>query len=222
MQAPDQLTAQSWSCLQGPTHSAHSSRTQQELFPMPSPAQTVSEPPLWSPQAQHDATGRWLQPREVRRLQMGSTRSHQRCRRPTTAPLPAAISPAGTKPSKGPRAGPSRCCLYCWHHHQAPDSADLQHTCHQEGEPQPPSTRLPESFCTQIKARLLTRVPPLPFFFFHVVVVVLPPPSSFQQVPGSQLLLLALLQGWGWGRAVLLAPCHCSQRGPEQPRGSCS
>lgn len=57
---------------------------------------------------------------------------------------------------------------------------------------------------------------PLPFF---CVVVVLPPPSTFQQVPGSQLLL-ALLQGWGWDREVLLAPCHRSEQGPEQPRGS--
>jgi len=30
-------------------------------------------------------------------------------------------------------------------------------------------------------------------------------------VPGSQLLLLALLQGWGWDREVLLAPCHCGE-----------
>lgn len=77
VQAPDQLTAQSWNCLEGPMHSAHSSRTQQEPLPVLPPAQTVSEPPLWSPQAQHEGTRCWLQPRKVRRLQMGSTRLHQ-------------------------------------------------------------------------------------------------------------------------------------------------
>lgn len=182
-------------------------------LPVPPPAQTVSEPPLWSPQAQHEGTGCWLQPREVRRLQMGSTRSHQRCRRPTTAPLPAAISPAGTKPSKGPRAGPSRCCLYCWHHHQAPDSADLQHTCHQEGEPQPPSTRLPESFCTQIKARLLTRVPPLPFFFFSCCCCCF--------APTEQLSTSARLPAAAAGPAPRLGLGQGSAAGslPPQPAG---
>lgn len=60
-----------------------------------------------------------------------------------------------------------------------------------------------------------------PFFIIYFIVV-LPLLSTFQQVPGSQLLLLALLQGWGW--EVLLAPCHRREHGPglEQPRGSCS
>lgn len=61
------------------------------------------------------------------------------------------------------------------------------------------------------------------FFFLYIIIyfiVVLPLLSTFQQVPGSQLLLLALLQGWGWDGEVLLAPCHCL--GSQQPRGSCS
>lgn len=32
-------------------------------------------------------------------------------------------------------------------------------------------------------------------------------------MPGSQLLLLALLQGWGWDGEVLLAPCHHPEHG---------
>lgn len=78
---------------------------------MPSPDQTVSEPPLRSPRAQHEGAGCWLQPSEVRRLQLGSTHCHQRGRCPTTAHLPTAVGRSalhGQSHQRLPRAGPQQ------------------------------------------------------------------------------------------------------------------
>lgn len=169
--------------------------------------------PLWPPPACREGTGRSLQ------ASQGETAAIRERPLPPAMSLPCrrsparrrwAHSPARAKPSKAAVCqAPAGAAFYCCNHKRAPDRADLKHTCHQKGEPQPPSTWLQESSCTLFKAHLLTRVSPCLFFFF---IVVLPLPSTFRHVPGSQLLLLALLQGWDW--EVLLAPCHRGEHGP--------
>jgi len=135
-----------------------------------------------------------------------------------------AHGPAWTKPPKAAACqAPAGAAFYCYNHKQVLDRADLKHTCHKKGEPRPPNTWLHESSCTLFKAYLLTQVSPCLFF-----VVVLPLPSTFQQVPGSQLLLLALLQGWAemgkscWLPATTASRAWCSQWAPApNPGGIC-
>lgn len=106
----------------------------------------------------------------------------------TALPPLTCLQTSGTQPHSGKAIKghrvlvPSRCC----NHRHAPSRADLQRTCHQKGETQPPSTWLQESSCTSFKAHLLIQVSPCStpsFFFNHYLLLFCPYQAPFNKCP---------------------------------------